>query len=76
MANLLLPENPPYLEFIQGDAKPAKLTECLCRCLEDFGETAKAKAAAKKLGRLLAQPAELSAAEWLLQEGGLGEATS
>ena len=76
MANVLLPDNPPYPEFIQGAAKPAKLAERLRHCLDDPEETSQAKAAAEKLGKLLAQPADLSAADWLLQEGGLGEATS
>ena len=76
MANVLLPDDPPYPEFIQGDAKPAKLAERLRLCLDKPKEASKAKAAAEKLGKLLAQPADLSAADWLLQEGGLGEATS
>ena len=75
MANLLLPENPIYPEFIQGEARPANLAECLHRCLEDPGQTAKAKTASEKLRKLLEQPAELSTSDWLLQEGGLGEAT-
>jgi lipid-A-disaccharide synthase len=76
MANLLLPDNPPYPEFIQGDAQPAKLAARLRLCLEDPDQAARSKEAAGKLGRLLAQPADLSAADWLLQEGDLGEATS
>ena len=76
MANILLPDDPIYPEYIQGDATPAKLAERLARCLDNPEEATKAKAAAEKLGKLLAQPAELSAADWLLQDGALGEATS
>ena len=75
MANLLLPDNPPYPEFIQGDAKPAKLAERLKFCLDDPNEAARAKSAADKLGQLLAQPADLSAADWLLQAGGFDPAS-
>ncbi len=76
MANILLPDEPIYPEFIQGDAKPAKLAERLRVCLDDPEEITRAKAAADQLSQLLAQPADLSAADWLLQAGGLGEAAN
>ncbi|MFP6886730.1 MAG: lipid-A-disaccharide synthase [Opitutales bacterium] len=76
MANLLLPDKPVYPEFIQGDAKPAKLAQRLRRCLDDPEEAAKAKEAAECLRKLLARPAEVSVADWAIQEGGLGEATN
>jgi lipid-A-disaccharide synthase len=73
MANILLPETLLYPEFIQGDAKPAKLAERLRLCLDDPAEAARAREAANSLGNLLAQSADLSAADWLLQEGGLAK---
>ncbi len=73
MANLLLPDTPIYPEYIQGDAKPAKLADRLRLCLDDSAETAQARDTADALSQLLAQPADLSPADWLLQEGGLGE---
>tara|TARA_Y100001934_G_scaffold261898_1_gene335781 strand:- start:888 stop:2057 length:1170 start_codon:yes stop_codon:yes gene_type:complete len=73
MANILLPDMPIYPEFIQGDAKPVQLAQRLCRCLDDPVETTRAQEAAEKLSKLLAQPADLSVADWLLAEGGLGE---
>ena len=76
MANLLLPDKPVYPEFIQGDAKPAKLAQCLRRCLDETAEAAKAKQAAERLRKLLARPADVSVADWAIQEGGLGEATN
>ena len=76
MANLLLPDKPVYPEFIQGDAKPAKLAQCLRRCLDETAEAAKAKEAAERLRKLLARPADVSVADWAIQEGGLGEATN
>ena len=76
MANLLLPDKPVYPEFIQGDAKAAKLAQCLRHCLDEPAEAVKAKEAAECLRKLLSRPADISAADWVLQEGGLGEATN
>ena len=76
MANILLPETPLYPEYIQGDAKPAKLAERLRLCLDDPAEAARARETANSLGNLLAQSADLSAADWLLQEAGLAEAAN
>ena len=76
MANILLPDDPIYPEFIQGDAKPVELARRLGLCLDDPELTTRARAAADSLGKLLAQPADLSPADWLLQEGALGEAAS
>ena len=76
MANLLLPENPIYPEFIQGSASPVKLAERLQFCLEETDESSRSKESAQRLRRILARPADVSAAEWLIQEGGLEEATN
>jgi lipid-A-disaccharide synthase len=76
MANLLLPEKPLYPEYIQGNARPSKLAERLRLCLDDAQEAARAREAADELKQLLSQAADLSSADWLLQESGLGEATS
>ena len=42
----------------------------------DPAEVARAREAANSLDSLLAQSADLSAADWLLQEGGLAEAAN
>ena len=73
MANILLPDMPIYPEFIQGDAKPVQLADRLRSCLDDPAEITQAQEAAAKLGKILAQPADLSTFDWLLQEGRLDE---
>ena len=72
MANLLLPERPVYPEFLQGRATPANLSRRLLDCLDSPEETARAQQAARDLHALLSQPADVSAADWLLRESGLG----
>lgn len=68
MANLLLPERPVYPEFLQSRATPANLSRRLLACLASSEEIALAQEAAQDLRALLSQPADLSAAEWLLTE--------
>lgn len=76
MANLLLPKSSPYPEFIQGAARPSLLSKRLETCLTDPEEAEKAKNASEKLRGLLEQPADVSAAHWLIQEGGFEEKSS
>jgi lipid-A-disaccharide synthase len=76
MANLLLPKSPPYPEFIQGAARADALAKRLESCLDDNEEAEKAMDASTSLRRLLSQPADVSAADWLIQEGGFEEKSS
>jgi lipid-A-disaccharide synthase len=76
MANLLLPKSPPYPEFIQGAARADALAKRLEFCLDDNEEAEKAMESSTSLRRLLSQPAEVSAADWLTQEGGFEEKSS
>ena len=76
MANLLLPKSPPYPEFIQGAARADALAKRLEFCLDDNEEAEKAMEASTSLRRLLSQPADVSAADWLIQEGGFEEKSS
>lgn len=76
MANLLLPKSPPYPEFIQGAARADALAKRLVSCLDDKDEAKKGMEASTSLRRLLSQPADVSAAVWLLQEGGFEEKSS
>ena len=76
MANLLLPKSPPYPEFIQGVARPDALAKRLKTCIDDKEEAEKAMEASTSLRRLLSQPADVSAADWLLQAGGFEEKSS
>lgn len=68
MANLLLPERPVYPEFIQGRASPVNLSRRLLACLDSPEESSSSQQAAQDLHALLAQPADVSAADWLLAE--------
>ena len=76
MANLLLPKSPPYPEFIQRAARADALAKRLETCIDDNEEAKKAMKASTSLRRLLSQPADVSAAEWLIQEGGFEEKSS
>jgi lipid-A-disaccharide synthase len=69
MANILLPDNPPYPEYLQGAARPTTLAKRIRSCLDDSAETDRASRAAIDLSQLLAQSADQSAVDWLLQEG-------
>ena len=72
MANLLLPEAPPYREFLQGAANGQTLAHAMSVFLESKDGREEFKKSAQTLSRTLAQPHERGPAEWLLQEGGLG----
>ena len=76
MANLLLPDKPVYPEFIQGAARADALAKRLETCIDDNEEAEKAMEASTSLRRLLSQPADVSAADWLIQEGGFEEKSS
>jgi lipid-A-disaccharide synthase len=72
MANLLLPEAPPYQEFLQGAANGQTLAKAMSVFLESKDRRLAFEESAKTLTGALAQPHERGSAEWLLQEGGLG----
>ena len=73
MANLLLPDDPPNPEFLQGQANGPKRAQEIGRLLDDpLTSGKKAKESARSLHGLLAQSKEQGVAQWLFQEGKLG----
>jgi lipid-A-disaccharide synthase len=72
MANLLLPDNPPNPEFLQGRATGMRLAEEIRKIFLDQESGKKASHSAQKLHQLLAQPEQLGVVDWLIQEGKLG----
>ena len=73
MANLLLPENPPNPEFLQGQATGKILAREMTPLLNDPDASGKqATQTANQLHKLLAQPESRGAVDWLVQEGKLG----
>ncbi|MCU0791350.1 MAG: lipid-A-disaccharide synthase [Opitutaceae bacterium] len=67
--NLLLKE-PMYPEYLQGAASPAALSAELRSCLEDTRRLERTRAQAEALKTILRQPAEGTAADWVLRRGG------
>ena len=72
MANLLLPENPPNPEFLQGQATGKILAGEVASLLNDPESGKQATKTANQLYKLLAQPESRGAVDWLVQEGKLG----
>ena len=73
MANLLMPENPPYVEFIQGRAKPKLiLIEIKIILGNEIESRQRSLSSAKQLKNLLRGPQERGVVEWLEDEGSLG----
>ena len=73
MANLLLPENPPYHEFIQGKAKPKLILMEIKNILgNEIDSRQRSISSAKQLKNLLRGPQEKGVVEWLEDEGSLG----
>ena len=72
MANLLLPEAPPYREFLQGAANGQTLARAMSGFLVSKDGRKGFKKSAQTLSRTLAQPHERGPAECLLHVGGLG----
>ena len=72
MANLLLPEDPPNPEFLQGRATGSKLAREIRSIWQDADSGKRAAQTAEKLHQLLAQPQQRGVIDWLLQEGKLG----
>lgn len=67
IANLLLPEDPPYPEFLQGRARPDALLAELRDLCDNPDRARRAQAAAVELRRRLDVPAGLGPAAWLVQ---------
>jgi len=72
MANLLLPDAPPYKEFIQSDAHGASLSLAVKQILENESKNQKAfNEASEQLREKLRNPQELDAVDWLADELGM-----
>ena len=72
MANLLLPDAPPYKEFIQSDAYGASLSLAVKEILSNESKNQKAfKEASEQLRVKLRNPQELDAVDWLADELGM-----
>jgi lipid-A-disaccharide synthase len=67
IANLLLGE-PMYPEFIQGAATPENLSRELAACVCEAARREKTVAQAARLHEILRQPANGTAADWLLRQ--------
>ena len=72
MANLLLPDAPPYKEFIQSDAHGASLSLAVKAILANESKNQKAfNEASEQLREKLRNPQELDAVDWLADELGM-----
>ena len=72
MANLLLPDSPPYREFLQGAASGPSLARAMSGFLSSKESREPFEKSAKTLLGIVGQPSERGVTEWLIQEGGLG----
>ena len=72
MANLLLTDDPPNPEYLQGQATGLRLAEEVKQILQEEEPGRRAAIAAGRLHNMLAQPHERSVVDWLVQEGKLG----
>ena len=69
MANLLLPEKPPYEEFLQGEANGRRLASAMAPFLEAEGTRDQFEESASLLSKSLAQLGSCGLADWLIKEG-------
>lgn len=72
MANLLLPDDPPNPEFLQGRATGSVLAAEIAKILDNPQAGKQAAEISQKLHGLLAKPKERGVVDWLIQEGRLG----
>ena len=72
MANLLLPDSPPYREFLQGAASGPSLARAMSGFLSSKESREPFEQSAKTLLGIVGQPSERGVTDWLIQEGGLG----
>lgn len=68
MANILIPEAPPYPEFLQRRANRKNLYQSILKVLQNEGSKEKSQLVAKKLLERLQVPEEHGVVEWLSQE--------
>jgi lipid-A-disaccharide synthase len=71
MANILLPDDPPYPEFIQWQANGKQLAEAMSSILLDKKAEAKSALVSEKLLKCLTCSTERGAAKWLIQVASL-----
>jgi lipid-A-disaccharide synthase len=71
MANILLPDNPPYSEFLQHNANGVSLSDSMSQILSDDQARNKADGNAKKLIACLTSSNQKSAVDWLVQVASL-----
>lgn len=68
MANILIPEAPPYPEFLQGRANRKNLYQTILKVLQNEDSKENSQFVAKKLLKRLQVPDEQGVVEWLSQE--------
>ena len=68
MANILIPEAPPYPEFLQGRANRKNLYQTILKALQNEDSKENSQFVAKKLLKRLQVPDEQGVVEWLSQE--------
>lgn len=68
MANILIPEAPPYPEFLQGRANRKNLYQTILKVLQNKDSKENSQFVAKKLLKRLQVPDEQGVVEWLSQE--------
>jgi len=71
MANLLLPDNPPYQEFIQFEATAENLSKEIEEMLVNDDESRRFGDCSLKLKSILQGPQELEAVDWVSTELGI-----
>ena len=71
MANVLLPDDPPYREFLQGAANGNSLSAELGQILKEPKARKKALSVSGKLRDILTQAEDRGAVDWLIESGAL-----
>ena len=71
MANVLLPDDPPYREFLQGAANGKSLSAELGQILKEPKARKKALSVSGKLRDILTQAEDPGAIDWLIESGAL-----
>ena len=71
MANLLLPDNPPYQEFIQFEATAENLSKEIEGLLVNENQSSSFADSSQKLRSILQGPQELEALDWVATELGV-----
>jgi lipid A disaccharide synthetase len=68
MANILLPNSPPYPEFLQGLASANNLKSAVVEILKDESINLQFQSVSKKLLELLRPPKDGALVKWLVKE--------